>query len=209
MAIKAVAFDVFGTLVSIERPTRPFRKLVRLLHEAGRPRQRDDGVRAMSNPIDLRQAARLFGGMIAEADLSALEAELREEIQSITLFSDAAPTLLALKARGIKVALCSNLAAPYGPPVLELLPFQPDFCAWSYEAGAVKPQSGIYQYLCDGIACRPDEVLMIGDTIEADMIGPRKFGMHGYHLDRQAAGSNAAASVGSLNDVVTLIAAHH
>lgn len=209
MAIKAVAFDVFGTLVNIDRPTRPYRKLVRLLHEAGRPRQRDDGIRAMSSAINLRQAARLFGGMISEDALNALEAELREEIESITLFPDAAPTLLALKARGIKVALCSNLAAPYGPPVLDLLPFEPDFCAWSYEAGAVKPQPEIYQYLCEGIACQPDEVLMIGDTIEADMIGPRKFGMHGYHLDRHAATSNSAESVRSLNDVLTLMAARH
>lgn len=209
MAIKAVAFDVFGTLVNIDRPTRPFRKLVRLLHEAGRPRQRDDGIRAMSSAINLRQAARLFGGMISEDALNALEAELREEIESITLFPDAAPTLLALKARGIKVALCSNLAAPYGPPVLDLLPFEPDFCAWSYEAGAVKPQPEIYQYLCEGIACQPDEVLMIGDTIEADMIGPRKFGMHGYHLDRHAATSNSAESVRSLSDVLTLMAARH
>lgn len=209
MAIKAVAFDVFGTLVNIDRPTRPFRKLVRLLHEAGRPRQRDDGIRAMSSAIDLRQAARLFGGMISEDSLNALEVELREELESITLFPDAAPTLLALKARGVKVALCSNLAAPYGPPVLDLLPFQPDFCAWSYDAGAVKPQPGIYQYLCEGIACQPDEVLMIGDTIEADMIGPRKFGMHGYHLDRYAATSNSAESVRSLSDVLTLMAARH
>lgn len=58
MAIKAVAFDVFGTLVRIERPTRPFRKLVRLLHEAGRRRQSDDGIRAMCNAMDLRQTAR-------------------------------------------------------------------------------------------------------------------------------------------------------
>ena len=207
MAIKAVAFDVFGTLVNIDRPTRPFRKLVRLLHEAGRPRQRDDGIRAMSSAIDLRQAARLFGGMISEDALSALEAELREEIESITLFPDAAHTLLALKARGIKVALCSNLAAPYGPPVLELLPFRPDFCAWSYEAGAVKPQPGIYQFLCDGIACQPDEVLMIGDTIDADMIGPRKFGMHGYHLDRHFTPTNAQDSVSSLTDVLTILSA--
>lgn len=209
MAIKAVAFDVFGTLVNIERPTRPFRKLVRLLHEAGRPRQRDDGIRAMSNAIDLRQTASLFGGAVSDAALNALEDELREEIQSITLFADATPTLLALRERGIKVALCSNLAAPYGPPVLDLLPFQPDFCAWSYEAGAVKPQAEIYQYLCDGIACQPDEVLMIGDTIEADMIGPRRFGMHGYHLDRHAATANSAESVRSLSDVLTLMAARH
>ncbi|MFF7058429.1 HAD family hydrolase [Achromobacter spanius] len=205
MAIKAVAFDVFGTLVRIERPTRPFRKLVRLLHEAGRRRQSDDGIRAMSNVLDLRQAASLFGGMVSEEDLCALEAELHEEIQSISLFDDAIPTIAALKDRGIKVALYSNLAAPYGPPVLKLLTAQPDFCAWSYEASAVKPQPEIYQYLCDGIGCRPDEVLMIGDTMDADMVGPRKFGIHGYHLNRQASTPGSSDSLRSLSDVLHLV----
>lgn len=205
MAIKAVAFDVFGTLVRIERPTRPFRKLVRLLHEAGRRRQSDDGVRAMSNVLDLRQAASLFGGIISEEDLCALEAELHEEIQSISLFDDAIPTMAALKDQGIKVALCSNLAAPYGPPVLKLLPVQPDFCAWSYEASAVKPQPEIYQYLCDGIGCQPDEILMVGDTVEADMVGPRKFGIHGYHLNRQESTPASSDSLRSLSDVLHLI----
>jgi HAD superfamily hydrolase (TIGR01549 family) len=205
MAIKAVAFDVFGTLVRIERPTRPFRKLVRLLHEAGRRRQSDDGVRAMSNVLDLRQAASLFGGIVSEENLCALEAELHEEIQSISLFDDAIPTMAALKDRGIKVVLCSNLAAPYGPPVLKLLPVQPDFCAWSYEASAVKPQPEIYQYLCDGIGCQPDEILMVGDTIEADMVGPRKFGIHGYHLNRQASTPATSDSLRSLSDVLHLI----
>ena len=205
MAIKVVAFDVFGTLVRIERPTRPFRKLVRLLHEAGRRRQSDDGIRAMSNVLDLRQAASLFGGMVSEEDLCALEAELHDEIQSISLFDDAIPTMAALKDRGIKVALCSNLAAPYGPPVLKLLPVQPDFCAWSYEASAVKPQPEIYQYLCDGIGCRPEEILMVGDTIEADMVGPRKFGIHGYHLSRQASTPATSDSLRSLSDVLHLI----
>lgn len=205
MAIKAVAFDVFGTLVRIERPARPFRKLVRLLSQAGRPRQSDDGARAMSSPLDLRQAARLFGGMVNEDELGALEADLRDEIQSITLFADAAPTLTALKDKGIKVALCSNLAAPYGPPVLTLLPVQPEFCAWSYDAGAVKPQPAIYRYLCDGLACQPHEVLMVGDTPDADMAGPRAFGMHGYHLDRRATQALGNGSLQSLSEVLRLV----
>ena len=205
MPIKAVAFDVFGTLVRIERPTRPFRKLVRMLHEGGRRRQRDDGSRAMSHPIDLRQAASMFGGIISEEALNVLEADLRDELQSIKLFADAGPTLTALKQRGVKIAPCSNLAAPYGPPVLQLLPIQPDFCAWSYEAGAVKPEPGIYHYLCNGLGCRPDEVLMVGDTIDADMKGPRAFGMHGYHLDRRHASSNGAYSLHALHEVVEIV----
>lgn len=207
MAIKAVAFDVFGTLVRIERPARPFRKLVRALRAAGRPREMDDGIRAMSNTLDLRQAALMFGGKISEEQIEALEADLRDEIQSITLFPDATPTLTALKGSGLKIALCSNLAAPYGPPVLNLLPFAPDFCAWSYAAGAVKPQPGIYRYLCDGLACRPEEIIMVGDTHEADRVGPREFGIHGYHLDRRDSAANPD-SLRSLGDVLDLIQRH-
>lgn len=202
MTIKAVAFDVFGTLVRIERPTRPFRRLVRALHEAGRPRQADDGMRAMSNVLSLRHAAELFGGVVSEQTLLALEADLAEELRSITVFDDVAPTLTALRDRGIKIALCSNLAAPYGPPVLDLLPVKPDFCAWSYEVGAVKPQDAIYRYLCEGIDCRPDEVLMIGDTPEADMLGPRRFGMQGYHLDRRPSAHSAGDRLHSLVQVL-------
>lgn len=202
MTIKAVAFDVFGTLVHIKRPTRPFRQLVRVLHEAGRPRQRDDGIRAMSNVLSLRQAADLFGGVVAEDTLLALEAELIEELRSIAVFDDVAPTFAALQDRGIKIALCSNLAAPYGPPVLDLLPVKPDFCAWSYETGAVKPQDAIYRYLCTGLDCRPDEILMIGDTPEADMLGPRRFGMHGYHLDRRRGAEGVEGRLHSLSQVL-------
>ncbi|WP_421446791.1 HAD hydrolase-like protein, partial [Agrobacterium tumefaciens] len=28
----------------------------------------------------------------------------------------------------------------------------------------------MYQYLCNGLACRPDEVLMVGDTLGSDMV---------------------------------------
>lgn len=159
-------------------------------------------MRAMSNVLSLRQAAELFGGVVAEPTLLALEADLSEELRSIRLFDDVAPTLTALRDRGIKIALCSNLAAPYGPPVLDLLPVKPDFCAWSYEAGAVKPQDAIYRYLCEGIDCRPDEVLMIGDTLDADMLGPRRFGMHGYHLDRRPGVASAEGRLHSLTQVL-------
>lgn len=49
MPIKAVAFDVLGTWVRIERPTRPFRKVVRQLHEAGR----SDSLRSLSDVLHL------------------------------------------------------------------------------------------------------------------------------------------------------------
>lgn len=46
---------------------------------------------------------------------------------------------------------------------------------------------------------------MIGDTVDADMIGPRKFGMQGYHLNRQAATPASGDSLRSLSDVLNFV----
>ncbi|QVQ26444.1 HAD family hydrolase [Achromobacter deleyi] len=205
--IKAIAFDVFGTLVEIGAPRRPFRELVRLLSAAGRVPGRGDGALIMSREVDLEQAARLLGGSVSETDLARLESALQEEVASIRLFPDAVDTLSALRESGYRIALCSNLAAPYGPPVNALLPFAPDFCAWSYTAGAVKPQPEIYQNLCAGLDCQPGEILMVGDTVDADHTGPRSFGIAGFHLARNGRSPvPETESVASLADLIPLLA---
>lgn len=205
--IKAIAFDVFGTLVEIGSPRRPFRELVRLLAAAGRAPQRGDGALIMSRDVGLAQAARLLGGSVGEPDLARLESALQEEVASIRLFPDAVDTLNALRESGYQIALCSNLAAPYGPPVSALLPFAPDFCAWSYTAGAVKPEPEIYQNLCAGLDCLPGEVLMVGDTVDADHTGPRRFGIAGFHLARKGRSPvPQAESVAGLAELIPLLA---
>lgn len=201
MAIRAIAFDVFGTLVRIARPRRPYRRLLRLLQAQGRPPQPDDAARLMARPLTLAQAAQALDARLPPATLAALQAELDIELASITAFPDTPLALPALRARGLRIALCSNLAAPYGPPALARLPLRPDFCAWSYAAGAIKPQAAIYTYLCEGLGCAPDEVLMIGDTPKADLHGPRAFGMQACLLDRQGRATAGATHLRSLMEV--------
>ena len=69
-------------------------------------------------------------------------------------------------------------------PVKTLLPFELDAYAWSFEVGAVKPETSIYRHICDALQCQPHEVVMIGDTFEADYTGPNSYGMHGFYLAR-------------------------
>lgn len=201
MAIRAIAFDVFGTLVRITQPRRPYRRLLRLLQEQGRPPQADDAARLMSRPLTLAQAAQALGAALPPAALAALQADLALELASISAFPDTALALPALRERGLRIALCSNLAAPYGPPALARLPLQPDVCAWSYAAGAIKPQAAIYTYLCERLDCAPEEVLMIGDTPKADVDGPRAFGMQACLLDRQGRATAGATHLTSLMEV--------
>lgn len=183
--IRAVVFDVFGTLVAIQNPRRPYLKLMRWLREQGRRPRADDSTRLMCESVGLAGAARMFGFDVPASILTPWEQELAAELAGITLFDDVIPTLVALRERGLKLGLCSNAAQPYAAPVLAQLPFLLDVYAWSFSVGAIKPDERIYRYLCDTLACSPHEILFIGDTLEADVLGPTRFGMQARLLVRE------------------------
>lgn len=182
--IKAVVFDVYGTLVEIGDRRRPYARLLQLLAESGRVPSTDDAARLMSTPCGLAGTAQLFGADLPVSKLAPLEMDLLAELASVALYPDTIETLAALKIAGLKIGGCSNLAAPYALPVLKLLPFALDAYAWSFEIGALKPDATIYRAVCQRLACAPEDVLFIGDTLEADYLGPRTMGMQSLHLAR-------------------------
>ena len=131
-----IAFDVFGTLVKIGERRSPYRKLMKWLKENGRQPKPDDAKFIMSHNLNLAELAKRLAVNIPDQFLQELEHDLDEELRSITLYEDTLSTLEELKKLGIKLALCSNLAMPYGKIVSSLLP-PLDAYAWSYEVAAV------------------------------------------------------------------------
>jgi len=83
-----------------------------------------------------------------------------------------------------RFGLCSNLAAPYAIPAKLLLPSF-DVYGWSFEVGAIKPEPAIYRQMIEQLGCEASAIAMIGDTLQADMLGPIGQGMRGYHLQRE------------------------
>lgn len=82
------------------------------------------------------------------------------------------------------IAVCSNLAAPYGPPMLDLLPDSPDAVVLSYEVGCQKPEPAIYAGVADALGLPPAAILFSGDTPEADVEGPRAADMQAMLIGR-------------------------
>lgn len=199
--VRAVAFDVFGTVAQIGVRHSPFAKLLREFSRSGYIRSPDDPAKIMTNNVGLAEAVQMLRGQISLDKLQSLEQDLAEELASITLFSDAVPTITALRTAGFKIALCSNLAAPYAVPINSLLPTAFDAYAWSFEVGAAKPSPAIYAYLCNTLGFFPSEVLMVGDTVAADYDGPRKFGMRSLHLGRSGT-SPIHDSIQSLDEII-------
>ncbi len=181
--LRAVVFDVYGTLLQIGERRRPFRKLMQQLRLQGRRPKPDDARTLMTQNLGLAGAASYFGGQISHSALAGMEADLFAELASIRLFDDTLNALERLRVAGFKIALCSNLAAPYAIPVKLLLPTL-DAYVWSFEVGAIKPEPVIYRQVARQLGYDASSIAMLGDTASADMEGPIAFGMQGYHLQR-------------------------
>ncbi|WP_018632270.1 HAD family hydrolase [Neomegalonema perideroedes] len=169
--ISAIVFDAFGTL--IEPPPRRIPPYEALARRIGRR--------------ELMKRNQPYGALAAELGLPPLAPEIRAEwaadLTRYRLFPEVAPLLEALRARGLKIGLCSNLAFEYGR-VVRRLPPDLDARLLSYEVGAVKPEPEIYQAVCAALRIRPEEALFIGDSLKADVEGPRAFGMSAARIQR-------------------------
>jgi HAD superfamily hydrolase (TIGR01493 family) len=203
-AVKVILFDVYGTLVKIHDKRAPFRQLIQIGESQGRKPCVRDAEILMGQPVSLLAAAQLLGIRLTDADVERLERDLHAEIASIAPFADTLTTLHELKTRGFKLALCSNLALEYAAPVLSALPQVFDAYVWSFDAGAIKPDPAIYAHACRQLCCAPGDVLMVGDTVAADVAGPRAYGMQALLLDRKQtlSSKNSLSSLSGLCDML-------
>jgi HAD superfamily hydrolase (TIGR01509 family) len=179
-------FDAYGTLVEIATKCGPFRQLLHIGAQQGRPVAPSDAVTLMTVPLGLRDAAGRLGIQLTTEQVAQLDADLRTEIASIQLFPETLATLQQLKLRGYRLGLCSNLAADYAVPITTLLASHLDIYVWSFDVGAIKPDPQIYAHSCQALASRPGEVLMVGDTSAANVAGPRAYGMQALQTELTA-----------------------
>ncbi|WP_267909487.1 HAD family hydrolase [Pseudomonas syringae group genomosp. 3] len=144
----------------------------------------------------LSEAADHLGINVHPARLAEIQEMLEQEISSIVAYPDALEAVALLQERSLLLAVCSNLAYPYGRAVRTLFPTMDAF-GFSYEIGLIKPDPRMYQSTCEMIGVESDNgfgenrVIMVGDSLRCDCHGPREVGITGIHLDRsQCSGIN-------------------
>ena len=169
--IRAICFDAFGTLVEITDKRRPYRALLR---GGGKGITAEE---VLTKPRSLREVATFVSHELGEDGLADLERDLQAECSSIRLRPGIAEIWRSLRERGLRIGVCSNLALPYGLPLLAVLPDPPDAVILSYEVGLAKPDPAIFRLVCDRLGLQPAEILFVGDTPSADVEGPRAIGM--------------------------------
>ena len=119
---------------------------------------------------------------IDEAELRALETDLTAELASVRPIPGALGTLRALRRRGYRLAVASNLALPYAEPLRRLVGGLVDVECLSFEIGVFKPSESFYAQLCSRLACEPSEVLMVGDSLRNDRDGAVAAGLNARHI---------------------------
>ena len=181
---KVIIFDAFGTLVKIGTSRSPYRKLMKWLKDNGRKPSTKDASVIMSNPVDIAQLAMLFGENIPTQLLHEINDDLLFELSTIELYKDTTSTLQILKEHGFKIALCSNLAMPYGEQLKKLLPNVFDALFLSYEIGTIKPEDYIYEVIKTHFNCEMSEILFIGDHPVLDVEKPISLGMDARLIQR-------------------------
>ena len=180
-SIHAVVFDCFGTLVNITQRTDPYQELITFLPVVERASAR---LAVMTNKWSLAEAAHQLMVPISGQDLFRLQRNLAYELASLACLPGTLDVLNELKERGVRVALCSNLALPYAAPVDALLGHLVDVKVWSFEVAAVKPESRIFREVCTQLCLPPKNVLMVGDSYRSDYTGALAAGMQALHLFR-------------------------
>lgn len=198
--IKAVVFDLFGTLVRFAANERkPYRKLFTAL-----------GL----TPAEMNEARMLsmtqnFGSLSALAkklrpgckiNCERFKHDLDIDIDHVVMFPEGIEVLKGLKELGIKLGLISNLATPYKQVVYNFqLEKLFDQLVFSCDVGLVKPDSQIYRIMIDMLGIEPHRILMTGDQFSKDVEAPRSVGMKAVHLNRF--GSYTEGSIASLKEI--------
>ncbi len=115
----------------------------------------------------------------------AMLGKMRQFKTKLVLFDDVAPTLNALKSRGLILGLISNVDRDLTPTINELrLPSWLDIVVTSLDAGFSKPQPEIFKEAMRRAGVQPSQAMYIGDQYKIDCVGADRAGMKGILLDR-------------------------
>ncbi len=103
--------------------------------------------------------------------------------------TDARPLLEQLKGEGYRIGLISN--ANDAQDVRTLID-KGNFASFfeitliSAEVGLRKPHPGIFKLALDFFNARPEETVMVGDTLGADILGANNLGISSVWISRRA-----------------------
>jgi len=190
VSLRAVIFDLFGTLVDNWPVEKLNRMHARVAEVVGAPGEafallwmRSFEARTRGDYPTSEAYLEIACGALGVSptpDQLAAAARLRLDIarETFTVREDAVETLTALKARGLKLGMISDCA--WETPVVwgetALAPLF-DEAVFSSVVRMKKPDPRIYLLACERLGVRPEECLYVGDGGSRELSGAAAVGM--------------------------------
>jgi len=117
--------------------------------------------------------------------LHECELHIQKELATLSIYPDFFPIVDLLKKNGYQTAVISNLAKPYSAILAQdNLQWIFDYKILSYEVGLRKPEKEIFQLLQKQSWIKPEEMLMVGDSLTSDVQWAKNAWMQAIHLKR-------------------------
>ena len=212
MPIKAILFDMFDTLIMINKEHAFYSPAVKSMHsflfrngiQVSFPSFRDAYIRArdalydqadlkMEEPhfnVRIQNALQILGFNVeARSSLvqGATDAFCKEFINYVTLDPQTEETLRDLHRKYL-IGLVSNFAIP--ECVQRLLQQNDlrrhfDVIIVSAAVNKRKPNPDIYRCALEKLKVSPEETVFVGDTVDADVMGPKRVGIKTIYIDRR------------------------
>ncbi len=180
MPIKAAIFDIGATLVT-GPPVAPNKVIASIIRGATAA---DIGSIIMTTELESAGHA----CKVLEARFGEMDAQASSEISKLwhsqctapTELAGATETVVALKNRGLKIGLLSDIWNPYYAGVERALPRViecADVIILSCRTGFRKPNPANFLRMLEQLDLQPEETVMIGDTYTHDILPALEIGM--------------------------------
>jgi len=212
-ALKVIFFDLGSTLIYTKDPWPPIyeradRALVEMLQQAGISLENKAFFNEFETFLDSYYTGR-GAGTIEQTTFSVLREFLEQNgfqdipasvvraaldaMYSITqqnwyLETDAIPTLKTLREQRYRLGMISNTSDDKNVQQLVdrcgLRPYF-DILLTSAGCGIRKPDERIFRLALDYFGVAPEQTAMVGDTLEADILGANQLGMYSIWITRR------------------------
>ena len=217
--LKAVLFDLYGTLAYVENPvdeTEISEYLFCKGYEVS-PQQLK-AARAFVSFVDYpkygyKNWSSFFSRMLWRLKVKVDEETLNTivgllESKPYQLYPDVAEVVIKAKENGFKTAIVTTIAYFQFKKAIQQIRNYFDFIMTGYEARCDKTNPKMYRKVLGILNAKPEEAVMVGDDVPTDIILSKKLGINAILLNRE--GKNvecpqADAVINSLNKAVETI----
>lgn len=130
------------------------------------------------------------------------------ESKPYELYPDASEAVVNAKENGFKTAIVTTIAHFQFKKAVKPVRKYLDFIMTGYEARCDKSNPKMYQKILEILNVKPHEAVMIGDSVQLDILLPKRLGINTMLLDREREileSPHADATINDLGEAIEVI----